>query len=571
MDRQKALSQIDTTTYDVIVIGGGIFGACALWEATLRGLKAVLFEAHDFCNGSSANSYKIVHGGTRYVQHFDFPRVRSSSRERRAMLRIAPHMVEPLPVMIPTYGWLKLGKPYLATGLTLYDLITLDRNSGVNVPERRLKSTRLLSKEAVVREFPGVADQGLTGACVFEDGRFYNPTRLVLEFIQSAVARGATAINYCPVDELIIENNRVTGVKTSDKLTGFSYRVDAKTVFSAAGPWTDRLLHSSANEPLKSIKTTYSRDACFVIKRRFPGKYTLAVQGQTKDPDAILSRPARHLFISPWRDYTLVGVWHKVTGEHPEKVTVSEQEIEAFIDEMNASFPDLALTLDDVLHFNCGLVPFGENEDGSDDLSYGKRSLLTDHAITDGLEGLVSLIGLRYTMARGEAENGLDLVQKKLGLKVVRPGSDRIPLPGANFSSFERLKHEIKSRWPVALDDRELDSIAHSWGSRYVELLRYIEEEPALAKTLEGTSVAKAAIVHSCRKEMVCSLQDVLLRRTDIATGGYPGLPVIRALGEILQRELGWSDERREREEHEAQLGFPAFIRERVNQEQAGL
>ena len=556
--RDRQLRVAAETEYDLVIVGGGIFGACALWEASLRGLKAVLFEAHDFCSGSSANSYKIVHGGTRYIQHLDIPRVRASAHERRAMLRIAPHLVEPLPILVPTYGLGKMAKWFLAAGLSLYDLVTLDRNRGITDPDRRLKSTRLLSRQRVLETFPGVAAEGLTGACVFEDGRFYNPTRLVYTFIKSALTRGAAAINYCPATALLLDGDQVTGVRVRDSQSGQQYNVRAKAVLNAAGPWTERLLRTTLPQNVVP-DGPYSRDACFVIKRRFSTPYTLALQGQTSDPDALLSRPARHLFLSPWRDYTLVGVWHKVTTEHPEAIQVSAEELQCFIDEMNASMPSLALTLDDVLFWNAGLVPFGENDEGSTNLSYGKRSLLMDHQELNGIEGLVSLIGVRYTMARGEAQKALDMLQRKIGQRLRPSISDRTRLQGADFGTFQQLKKDIAAAWPIALDLSALDAMAHNCGSDYRSLLPLLAREPQLAEPLPACHVTGAEVLYRCRTEMVQTLGDLVFRRTDIATAGHPGQPALQAVARIAQAELGWPDAYTRAEIVAVERRFPQF------------
>lgn len=484
--------------------------------------------------------------------------MRASSRERRALLKIAPHLVEPLPIMVPTYGVGKLSKPFLGAGLSLYDLITFDRNQGIRDPERRLSRTRFLSRDEVLREFPTLRKNGLTGACVFEDGRFYNPTRLVLTFIRSAVAKGAVALNYCPVTDFVVEGKKVVGVKVQDSQSGKSLSIRSKIVINAAGPWAERLLHRSLpNARLPG--STYSRDACFVIKRRFPGKYTLAVQGQTKDPDAVLSRPSRHLFLSPWRNYTLIGVWHQVTNEHPESVRLSGEELQAFIDEINASYPGLELAKEDVQVCNFGLVPFGENAEGSKDLSYGKRSLLMDYQAINGIDGVVSIIGVRYTMARGEAENTLNLVEKKLGRTPQKSRSDSVKLWGAEFSTFKQLKHQLKSDWPVELGETTLESLAHNFGSQYSKLLPLLKENSEWAEPVQGTDVTKAEVVYSCRSEMVSSLSDIVFRRTDLGTGGNPGGAALQVVGQIVMSELGWSGQRFNLEMSAVEKNFGTF------------
>ena len=160
---ERNIKELAQEAYDLVVIGGGIFAACAAWDATLRGLKVGLIEQTDFCAGTSANSFKMVHGGIRYLQHADIVRLRSSCHERSAMLRIAPHLVHPLPIMIPTYGYGKSGKFFLGTGMYLYDLLTLGRNRGIHDPKRHIPWTRFFSRQQVLKEFPDLSADGLTG------------------------------------------------------------------------------------------------------------------------------------------------------------------------------------------------------------------------------------------------------------------------------------------------------------------------------------------------------------------------------------------------------------------------
>ncbi|MBA2564901.1 MAG: FAD-dependent oxidoreductase, partial [Gemmatimonadetes bacterium] len=199
--------------FDLVVVGGGIFGVCAAWDATLRGLSVALLEKTDFAHATSANSYKMIHGGIRYLQHGDVVRLRESSGERRALLRIAPHLVHPLPIVIPTYGHAFQGKELLAAGMLAYDLLTLDRNRGIGAANRRIPRTRLLPREEVLRLFPGLEPRGLTGGAVFHDGQMYNPPRLGLAFVRSAVEGGAVAANYVEAAAFLGGDSRVTGVR----------------------------------------------------------------------------------------------------------------------------------------------------------------------------------------------------------------------------------------------------------------------------------------------------------------------------------------------------------------------
>lgn len=556
ISRKEKISFIKTLSYDLVIIGGGIFGACALWEASLRGLKALLVDANDFGSGASANSYKIVHGGIRYMQHLDISRVRSSCKERSAFLRVAPHLVEPLPILIPTYGWLNLGKPVLGAGMLLYDLITLDRNRGITDISRHIPFTRFLSRDEVLKHFPDVPSDGLTGGCVFNDGRFYNPTRLVWSFIQSARENGADAINYAKAKDIIVENNTVTGLHIVDSLSNESHQIQCRSILNSAGPWAERLAGGFSSTHYKP-SATYSRDACFVIKRKASSPYTLAIQGQTKDPDAVVSRPARHLFISPWRGRSLVGVWHKVTSEKPEQITVTKEELNEYITEINESYPALNLTIDEVTMWNAGLVPFGENNEDAQHLSYGKRSLVVDHAVTDNVDGLVSLVGIRYTMARSEAEKALDLLQRKLGQEPEKPRSDYVKLTGAQFSTFDSLIEQIQQDGAGRLGEDVIKALAHNYGSEYKKVLSVFDGNHQTIKSFDNTTVTNAEVVYCCRYEMVESLGDVVFRRTDIATAGNPENAVLREVGELVAKELEWDSSRIDEELERIKQQFP--------------
>ncbi len=553
--REVNLGRLEREEFDLLVVGGGIFGATAVWEATTRGLKAALVEATDFAHGSSAHSYKIIHGGIRYLQHADIPRVLSSARERSAFLRIAPHLCKPLPIMIPTYGWGKLGMPFLGAGCVVYDAITALRNIGITDPDRKIPSTKFLSKESVLQEFPHLDADGLTGACVFNDGRFYNPTRLVWAFIESAINDGAAAVNYLKADSLLREGNKICGVRATDQLCGRQFEVKAKCVLNTAGPWAERWLEE-VTEGSYQAEGVYSRDACFVVKRLFKSEYTLAMQGESADPDALLAREKRHLFIAPWREYTLIGVWHKVTDVRPEDVTVGNEELAAYIEEINSAYPQLQLAVDDVLLWNAGLVPFGEEQSSEENLSYGKRSNLIDHAKSEGIENFISLIGLRYTMARGETEKALNLVQQKLSLPRCNYKSDFIKLHSATFNSFEECVKELEERLRNVCTEEVVRALAHNYGASAHRIADLINGDLTLAKVLPNTTTTRAELDYVIQNEMVESLADLVFRRTDIATGSNPGEEAIAESLKALAYAKGWDEQRSKRELNQVQLRF---------------
>ncbi len=554
---QRDLSALTDREYDLVIIGGGMFGACAAWDATLRGMSVALVEKGDFCGGTSANSFKIVHGGIRYLQHADLVRLWSSCRERSALLRIAPHLVQPLPIVIPTYGYGKQGQAFLGAGTLLYDLLTLDRNRDIRDPARHIPWTRFWNARRTLEEFPDLPSENLSGAAVFCDGQMYNPTRLVLAFLKSAVQRGAQMANYVEATRFAREDDCVRGVYVKDIRTGDELLIRSRAVLNAAGPWSERLLNrgrdSRAIEP-----GPYSRDACFVVRRQLSSAYALAVQGRTHDPDTLFSRPARHLFLVPWRGVTLVGVWHKVYTRCPDEVEVTADELRSFIEEVNWAYPALDITLNDVALWNAGLVPFGENEPGSEHLSYGKRSRLIDHEKADGMRCLVTLIGIRYTMGRSDAAAAVDIVCRKLGRSPIRPPTDRIPLYGGDIAEFGQIVREVVA---AGVEPEAAEALAHNHGTAYGEILEHTHRDAGLLTRLPGSTVLEAEIVHAVRAEMALTLEDIVFRRTDLATGGHPGDAALERCAEIAAREIGWTPTQMRQEIARVLARFPNFNR----------
>jgi glycerol-3-phosphate dehydrogenase len=557
---KRNLQPLAQKEYDLVVIGGGIFGVCAAWDATLRGLSVALLERRDFCHATSANHFKIVHGGIRYLQHADLYRIRESNRERNALLRIAPHLVQPLPIVVPTYGHGLQGQEILAAGLLLYDLIVFDRNRGLRDPQRRIPPGRFISRQECLRLFPGIEKEGLTGAALFYDAQIYNAPRLVLSYLRSAVQGGACVGNYLEVTNFLRNGDRICGVEAQDVLTGDQLEVRAKVVLNAAGPWAEHLLGRHLGLHLRPA-LSYSRDACFVVARRLTGDYALALRAKTMDPDAILSRGRRHLFIAPWRDYTLIGVWHVVHKGEPDGFNVTEEELQEFLDEINGAYPSFALTFNDISMWNAGLVLFGDNNPRATDLSYGKRSRLLDHAKDFGIEGLITMIGVRATTARGVAEKAIDIVLKKLGRKAPKSKTALTPIYGGEVECFEKFLHESTGQRPSALRPETMHSLVRNYGSAYQEVLKYSNEDSTWTDTVGASKVIKAEIVHAVREEMAQKLGDVVFRRTDLGTGEYPGDITLRACADLMASEMGWNEARTERELEEVRAIFPRHVR----------
>jgi glycerol-3-phosphate dehydrogenase len=405
-------------------------------------------------------------------------------------------------------------------------------------PARRVRGTRFLSRGETLELFPNIGTDSLTGAAVFEDGQMYNPPRLVLGFAAAASELGATLANYVEAERLLVDKTRVIGVQAIDRLSGERLEIRARMVINAAGPWAESLLQPGYGQP-----GTYSRDTCFMVDRRFSTPMALAVQGRAKDSDALLARNSRHLFLVPWRNTTLVGVWHSIVPREPDTVGLPRAELRQFIDEFNTCYPNLQLQEADVRRADFGLVPFGDASSQQGGLSFGKQSRLIDHRAL-GQSGLVSLISVRYTVARRDAVEALDVAARQLDGRRSERDSTLCPLPGGDIQDFNSSVAGFETRRPQWLTATAAQGMFRNYGTHAARILELAQREPRLARCFTGSHVSLAEAVHAVRAEMALRMTDVVFRRTELGTDGHPGAAALDELQALLAEELGWSEPR---------------------------
>jgi glycerol-3-phosphate dehydrogenase len=550
----RDLQRLGSETFDVLVVGGGASGAATAREAALRGFNTALIEREDFSAGASAHCFKVVHGGIRYIQHADIRRLRASCFERAVFLRIAPHLVAPLPFVIPTYGKGKSSRWFLGTGMLVYDALSADLNRHVADPARRIRGTRFLSRTQTLQLFPDIAVDSLTGAAVFEDGQMYNPPRLVLAFAGAASELGAAVGNYVEAESLLTSGNRVTGVRAIDRLSGGRFEIRSRVVINAAGPWAEGLLQPGYGQP-----GTYSRDTCFMVDRKFATPMALAVQGRAKDSDALLARNSRHLFLVPWRNSTLVGVWHSIVPRDPDAVGLPRTELRQFIDEFNTCYPNLQLRESEVRRADFGLVPFGDASSQQGGLSFGKQSRLIDHRQL-GQEGLISLISVRYTVARRDAVEAMDTAVAQLDAR--RPGGDSTvaALTGGDISDFPAAVRAFQANRPGWLSESSAEGLVRNYGTHAARVVELAEREPRLGRCFTGSHVSFAEAAYGVRAETAQRMSDIVFRRTELGTDGHPGEAALDELQALLSAELGWSQQRAADERAGVEREFQRFL-----------
>jgi glycerol-3-phosphate dehydrogenase len=377
--------------------------------------------------------------------------------------------------------------------------------------------------------------------------------------LRSAVEAGAEVANYLETEKFLWEDQKVVGIVARDEISGDALNIRGRVVVNAAGPWAAHLM-DDLQDLRKDVQPVFSRDLSFMVKKRFDHNYGLAVPTYVKDADAVFDRGGRHLFFAPWRDYTLVGVWHKIVKSPPENITVEPDELQAFAEEVNRCYPGMAIDPEGIVRVNTGLTLYGEEaKQGAVAMSFGKRSMLIDHEKDHKVGGLITLIGVRATTARGMAEKTIDLVARKITGNHKPCSTETTPLFGGDTDSLQNVVEEAQKIRPAEMGPDSMTALVGNHGTRYKEVLQIVLERPELVQIFKGSNVVKAEVVYAIRHEMALHLSDVVFRRTDLASGALPEKDVLKECGILMGAELGWSEERTNREISEVEQALPQF------------
>ncbi len=544
----RDLERLTTTSFDVAIIGGGIYGAWTAWEASLRGLSVALIEQADFGGATSANSQKIIHGGLRYLQSMDLKRLRESLREGRILSKVAPHLVRQLPCMMPTYkGKLLRSKTVMRSALAVYRLVSLDRNAGISDEARRIPSCRILSRKQCLRLAPDVPSEGLTGAALWYEGQIVDSERLTLTIVRSAVEAGAVAANYLKAITLLKKESRVTGVRAVDQLTQRTVDIQARMVINAAGPWIDQ---AGCVDNRKT--STWFKVMNLVLK--VPAAQGVALALPVPQPD---SDVPGLLFITPWNDRTIVGSTYVPFEGDPRFCRITEDEIEAFIETIRLSYPDWKISRSDVERVHVGILPASEGQKAIRKRAMRKHYAILDEEKLSGIKGLITVLGVKYTTARDVAEKTVDKVCQKIGRMSPRGVSRSIPLFGGRIASVDALLDEALRERLWDLSASVIRQLVSHYGAAYQQVLMLIRENMIWAESISpSSSVIKAQIIYAIRHEMAQTLADVILRRTGLGAGGYPGSEAVSTCAELMAAELEWTDEKMHQEIEDVHRSF---------------
>jgi glycerol-3-phosphate dehydrogenase len=576
------LSALRDRTFDVAIVGGGIIGAGIARDAALRGYSVALFEQYDYGSGTTSGSTRLIHGGLRYLEMLDFGLVRMDLREREILLRIAPHLVRPLPFLLPFYERSLFYRLKMRIGLWLYDLLSYDKS---------LPSRSWLTAEAVRREEPLLEPRGLQGAAMYYDAQASLPERLCLENVLDARAHGAETFNYARVEGALHDGGRVVGLRVHDRLTCLgcgagsardadpptdvatvdvattnratidpvtigsatiggqtadhpTVDVRARVVVNASGPWFDRVAGQLTEAPSHRIRTT--KGVHFAV----PPMTTRAMT---------LFSPVdeRLMFVIPWQGYSWLGTTDTDFTADPADAHATREDMEYIIESVRRFFP--AVDASSIVFSNAGVRALVMEEGSESSVSRAHQVRAGDKAIAPGL---VSVLGGKLTGYRAIAQEVTDIVSKTLDPQAARKcRTSEEKLPGGRYTAqlMVGTPQDIAARTgteaavrPAEGPAGESDIRAQLWriyGIRREQVIDLANRDLLLRERLApGCPVIAAQVVFAVREEQCVRLVDFLCRRTDLGFSLDQGRAAAPAAAALMAAELGW-DETRRREE----------------------
>ena len=546
---KRDLGALTSQIFDVLIVGGGIHGAVAAWDASLRGLSVALIERGDFGSGTSQNSLKIIHGGLRYLQDGSISRIRTMARERTTWMKIAPHLVHPLTCLMPTWKKLSRSRPVMRAALAANDLLSFDRNRSAD-PEKFLARGQIVSSGELSNLLPGYDTSAATGAAIWQDAQVHHTERLLLSFILSATEAGASVANYVEAIAFIRNGSQITGVRARDAQTGETFDLRSRIVMNCTGAWIDDLLGTSR------LQSNYATSIAI----------NLIVNQVWSDVAAGLpTRPAggkkpQILFFVPWRNKTMIGTWHIPWHDAPSAFQMGEAVIQDFLDEINSAHPSLRLAPDDVHHVTWGFLPVNKEDAHKKQIKLTRDGVVIDHHKKDSIAGLVSVLGVKYTTARAVAEQAVDLAVDQLGTHTTKCQTHITQIHGGCIENFQAFLDQALSAKLPQLDEETMSHLVYTYGSKYSELMGY--NLPQRVNLL--SPVIQAEVMHAVRQEMALTLLDVIQRRTELGATGLPTLSTLQTCADLMARELGWTLERQQCEIDTVVQAYPFRQAERV-------
>ena len=517
--RETAISQLGTEQFDILVIGGGVNGVGAALDAAARGLKVALIEAQDIAAGTSSRSSKLIHGGLRYLEQYDFKLVREALHERELMVStLCPHLVKPVGFLFPLTEKLK-ERTYVGAGLALYDALR-----GF---QRALPWHKHLSQKQINEIAPSLRHDLVTGAIKYFDAQV-DDARHTMAVARTAARHGAIIATRVSAESLIREGKRVVGVNALDLESGKKIKIKAGATVMCAGVWSDQLHEKFELTP--GYNVTMSKGAHIVV----PGS---AIKS---DAGIIVKTPVSVLFLIPWADKWIVGTTDTpYEGDRAEPFATKE-DVQYILDQANRVLKP-KLKAEEIIGVYAGLRPLVANKK-----SATTTKLSREHTVDRPVAGFVSIAGGKYTTYRVMAKDVIDRAVIELRRLTKESVTEKLPLVGADgYFALEQQKDRIAQE--SGLDVATVTHLLNRHGSLISEILEIIEDQPKLAAKLDSDlPYIKAEIVYAASHEGARSVDDVISRRTRLSfEATNHGLYLADEVAALITPVLGWSAKER--------------------------
>ncbi len=484
-------SALDNRSFDLLVCGGGVYGAWTAYDAALRGLKVALIDRGDWGNATSSASSKLVHGGLRYLEQFEFKLVRKALAEREMLMKVAPHRVWPLRFGVPVYAHSRIGRLRLKLGLTLYDLLSINQTTAV-------KWHRFFSHDRFIQRFPLLNAENLNCGFTYADAQT-DDARLVLELVDGAIKAGAVCVNYCELTDLIEEGGRVSGAHLVDRLTNQPCEIRARQIVFATGRW-------QSADPLVQQDCRLTRGIHLIMPPLL------------KDEALLLTAPAdgRVFFVIPWYGLTLLGTTDTSYQGTLDDIEIDRSEVAYLLDAANA-YLQIPWSEADIIGAFAGVRVLQTMSAAESESAAAPSSLSRDWILKTAANGAHYSIGGKLTAARQDTAHIVDHVCAMLGVKASCATQDRF------FPWYPDESHGKFSEWSQAMQKQLIqsgvDAESACWlirrhGRNIPTILQEITRQPALAeRIIPALPFITADLLHCATHEMTIHLDDLLRRR----------------------------------------------------------
>lgn len=520
------MADLDTYTprpgaVDVAVVGAGINGLAIAREAARRGLSVLLIDQDDIAARTSAISTRLIHGGLKYLERLEFHLVYESIRERNILLRRAPHLVKPYPMLIPFAkgnqrpGWL------LSCGLLLHEILSIGK---------LLPASRIVFRKRLRRDFPAIAASGVRWGGLFSDANVALTERLSVEMAIDAQAHGAIVLTHSRVEAVVRERGQIVGIEYRDRVDGQVKRVDAKIVINAGGPWVDELLDLTGQHTRQIGATKGSH----IVVDPFPGAPSNCIFFESPDD-------GRPMFVLPWLGRYMIGTTDLPYHGSLNEIVTDPEECIYLLRAVNTLFSDANLLPEEVLWSYSGVRPLPYVADLDDPSKVSRDHQIIVH---DGdRRGLITIVGGKWTTHRALGELVGRRIEKQLGRRAASSPTRNADLPGSPGPEFDQYVREYIAK--STLEERIARRLVTVYGSRAGAIERLVTVRPELGAVVdEDTGAIAAEAVHAVASEGAHTLEDVVLRRMTVGLNRDVGLTAAPAIAQVLVDYAGWTPER---------------------------